>query len=304
MNDIELVAVPELDRETLRARGPDAQAWLNGLVSSDLAGVGPDRGAYGLFLTKQGKIQSDVDVVADRAGYLLSVAPGLASSLRDILDRHLVMEDAELSVEPDIGWVRLHGSNSARVALALRELPVVLATGAIDWLGTRGAAVAVPRSEVHAVAMAAVERGGPSAHVAEPDDWHRLRIAHGFPLFGLDYGSEDNAHEAAIERLAVSFTKGCYLGQEVVCMQDLRGKIKRRLVALRVENLSVADSLVGSEVTLREGGEVVGRVTSAVDARPGALVFARLKAPFFDNGAALAVKGEEAQPVFAPAARG
>ena len=79
-------------------------------------------------------------------------------------------------------------------------------------------------------------------------DWEALRIAQAFGRFGVDFGEADNPHEAALDRRAVSWSKGCYLGQEVVCMQDMRGKLKRRLVALALEDSAEAPP-VGSPVT-------------------------------------------------------
>ena len=70
---------------------------------------------------------------------------------------------------------------------------------------------------------------------SEPD-WQRLRIERAVPAYGTDYDDRDNPHDASLERRAVSWTKGCYLGQEVVCMQDMRGKLKRRIVTLAFDS--------------------------------------------------------------------
>src|SRR5690349_16291353 len=91
------IIVPELTRETLRVRGPDAKSWLNGVLSCDVAALTPAQGVYGLLLSKQGKIQAELDLVEAGDSVLLGVSPGRGSAVAEQLDRVLVMEDAELS---------------------------------------------------------------------------------------------------------------------------------------------------------------------------------------------------------------
>src|SRR6185369_3318187 len=109
------------------------------------------------------------------------------------------------------------------------------------------------------------------AVLATGDAWQTLRVERRVGAFGVDYGPADNPHEAALERVAVSWTKGCYLGQEVVFMQDARGKLKRRLVQLEIDGARPA---VGAPISDAQG-EVVGEVTtaseSALAGRPLAL---------------------------------
>ncbi len=271
-------------RETLRARGPDAVSWLNGLVSADLRGVAPGRGAYALLLTKTGKIRTDPDVLATRDGLLIGVAQGTGDAVRELLGAHLVMEDVELERAPGVVWVRLIGEGAARLSEALSEQ--ALAHGAIDWLGTgNGAALALEEG-----ALARLAELDPGAVALDSEGWRLLRLRHGFPEFGADYGSDDNPHEAALDRRAVSWDKGCYLGQEVVCMQDLRGKVKRRLAVLEIAGTE--PPAPDSPVAVEGSDEPVGVIRSAVvrdatgtggtGAAPTVLAFARLKAPHFD----------------------
>src|SRR5690606_24904679 len=92
--------------------------------------------------------------------------------------------------------------------------------------------------------------------------WALWRLRHELPWGGIDFDASVRPHEAALERKAVSWSKGCYLGQEVVCMQDMRGKVKKRLAVFT----SIGDALTEqtpSGVVLRAGIEV-GRVTSAI----------------------------------------
>ena len=145
--------------------------------------------------------------------------------------------------------------------------------------------------EVVSAALAAAGKGVRASREA----WDALRIARAFPEFGRDYSAGDNPHEASLEALAVSFNKGCYLGQEVVCMQDMRGRVKRRLVALELGASSGVEA--GAEVTAAGSGEKVGELTSV--ARSGASLygFARVRAPFFEPGTELWVSGAPSRGV-------
>jgi folate-binding Fe-S cluster repair protein YgfZ len=96
-----------------------------------------------------------------------------------------------------------------------------------------------------------------------------------------------------LERRAVSWTKGCYLGQEVVCMQDMRGRVKRRLVALELDG---AETLA-AESDVEAPGEAgpVGRIMSSASQGDATVALARLKFPFFEGKHALVVAGRSAR---------
>jgi len=295
-----LLVVPELDRAVLFARGPDAVSWLNGLITCDIAGLKAGEGAYGLLLNKQGKIQADLDVVAVEDGLAVGVPEARADTVHASLDGHLIMEDVELEVHPELAWVRLHGPRASELSASL-GVPAVTAHGAIDWLGIGGAALVVERDALESAVAQVLERGGAGARRLDPEEWERLRLEAGFPRFGVDYGPEDNPHEASLERRAVSFQKGCYLGQEVVCMQDMRGRVKRRLVVLRLA--TGAAPAPETPVTSPGAAHPVGRVTSGVSLpEGGALVFARLRVPHFEGGAPLAIDGRGSEIVSLPGA--
>ncbi|HEY4106112.1 MAG TPA: glycine cleavage T C-terminal barrel domain-containing protein, partial [Polyangiaceae bacterium] len=127
-------------------------------------------------------------------------------------------------------------------------------------------------------------------------EWDAFRIAQELGRFGIDYGEQDNPHEAALDRRAVSWNKGCYLGQEVVCMQDMRGKLKRRLVALQLDSAELPPA--GAEVTAGTRGEpeAVGEVTSsALNPLTGkAVALARVKSPYFERQQPLSLGGKNA----------
>ncbi len=288
-----MLVVLQRARGTLCVTGSEAKSWLNGLVSCDVLKVSPGEGAFGLVLNKQGKIQSEVEVVATAEGLLLGVSPGVAEKLTPALDKFLVMEDAELSNVTDAyAWADFHGTGAATLAASAAE--ACGGTAAImNFTPLGGATVVVEREQLLEL-QRFVERT-PALSLASDADWQAFRITQALGQFGIDFGEADNPHEAALDRRAVSWNKGCYLGQEVVCMQDMRGKLKRRLVALELGSDAELPQ-VGSPVTTTDGAEAVGEVTSVVRSpvTGTALALARVKSPFFEGKAALGVAGQKA----------
>jgi folate-binding protein YgfZ len=280
-----LVEQPELG--TLMVRGPDAQSWLNGLLTCDVLRLEVGQGAWGLALSKQGKIQSELNVLRTGDGIWVSTAPGTHSALFAALEEFLIMEDAELTdASGEHAWLALHGPLASNVAQAL-PADAGVHVAPIDWTGCGGALIGVPRSRMEPLVQALLANAAVLRCSAEA--WRCVRIAYELPEFGTDFGPQDNPHEASLDRRAVSWTKGCYLGQEVVCMQDMRGKVKRRVIRLDAEGPD--DLAPGAPVTAN--GEPVGEITSSClapgDARVMAL--ARVSTKALDAGAALSAGG-------------
>jgi len=282
------MAVGEFERGVLAVRGPDRVTWLNGVVTCDAAAVTAGHGAFGLLLSKQGKIQTDFWMVAGDDTLFLGVAAGTGPATRTELDRMLIMEDAELDDRSEaLAFTLLVGSRAADLA-AQGLASGGVAWGALTLRGTKVAAVVVERAR-GAEWFAAMAALGASEAIG--DGWHGLRLELGLGAFGIDYGPSDNPHEAGLDRTAVSWSKGCYLGQEVVFMQDARGKLKRRLVVLSVQGGVPG---VGSEVRTPEG-EGVGELTSVAPLPDGAIALGRVRAPHFEPGSRLVAAGFTAE---------
>lgn len=254
-------------RDCLVVRGPDRKAWLDGLLTCSVPAVVPGTASYGLLLTKQGKIVSDVFLVDSGSELFVGVAPGKGAEVRGLLDRYLVMEDAEL--EAPTGPLDFYG------AMAGHSVAGALASGELVVSSLR-------------LSLAVAPAG--AADVADAAEFSALWAEHGLGVFGVDFGERDNPHEASLDRVAVNWTKGCYLGQEVVCMQDMRGKVKRRLVALEggAELLAPSD---GPREVLLGDGSVAGQVSSVHPLQTGARLLASLSTSALESHGALSVRG-------------
>jgi folate-binding protein YgfZ len=291
--DFTTYVVDESERGVLAVSGSDRVTWLNGVVTCDTALATLERAVFGLLLSKQGKIQTDFWLLASAERLFLAVAPGTAGLVRGELERMLVMEDAELEDRSgELVLVTLIGPKARELARSIPS-PPRRSMGEIDRPGLEGAVLLVPRADL-AGTLVTLQAAG----AVRPDatEWERIRLERGVAVFGVDYGPGDNPHEAGLDRSAISWSKGCYLGQEVVFMQDARGRLKRRLVPL-----SVAAGLPAVGAELRGAAdEPIGEVTSVAPADGGAVALARVKAPHFEPGTKLVVAGFPAEVAGGP----
>jgi hypothetical protein len=275
--------------------GSERLSWLQGVLTADVAELSENDGRWSLLLTKQGKILADVTVVAAKDRVHLGVPSEFVAQTDDVLRRFLIMEDADIAdSSTELAWFSLHGPRSVSVAGDLaRKFGASFA--AIDWTGLGGAALVVSRAETERVHVAAVSESGVVAGTA--DDWRRLRVERLVPLQAVDFDDHQNPHEASLDRRAVSWTKGCYLGQEAVCMQDMRGKVKRRIGIVKLDAPG-SPPPAGTTVTDLAGtavGEVRSAAESAVLGGPAAL--ALLSASAATAGTSLLVGGAAATVV-------
>lgn len=244
------------DRTAILLTGKDRWTWLNGLVTCELLKRERGDGAYGLLVEKKGRIQTDMFIVpsSDESVLALAVPSAIRESILATLDHYLIMEDAELAPS-DLGFFVAHGPRASE----LRELAPF--AGTIDLLGSGGVVLGAPLSEIAALRARLEEEVAKRGGVfADEPTWDAVRIEHGLPKFGVEFDTTHYPQEAALEKLAVSFSKGCYLGQEVVYMLQERGHVKRKLVALDLDDGPVPP--VGTAVSTA-AGEAVGEIKSA-----------------------------------------
>jgi folate-binding protein YgfZ len=290
-----LVARPDLG--TLVVTGSERLSWLQGILTCDVAELRAGEGAWGLLLTRQGKILADVLVVAGETAAYLGVVRDAVGRTRDYLGTFLIMEDADLSDESaEHAWITLHGPEASAIARRVAAEHGGSPAG-IDVTGLGGAALVIDRAAA-AAARAAVlaDRAQPQPVEATAEDFLRLRVERLVPLYGVDMDEQRSPHEVSLDRRTVSWSKGCYLGQEAVCMQDMRGKVKRRLALVRVT--APIPPAAGTKV-LDESGAVVGETRSAANSAlvggPAALAF--LTAAVAVPGVRLTVGGASAEVI-------
>jgi folate-binding protein YgfZ len=292
-----VLAVLQRDLSTLVVTGKDRVSWLNGLLTCDLVKRAPDAAVYGLAVGRNGRVLADATVVFDDAGerVLVAVPSSVLEGLRGHLEHYLVMEDAEMGPRSDgfEAWA-LHGPRSGEALEAARRAGAL--GGTVDRTGLGGALVLAPVERATEVAAALASL----ATVGDAAGWDALRLERAVPRFGVDFDDKTYPQEAALEKTAVSFDKGCYLGQEVVCMLQMRGHVKRKLAAVVLD--ATEAPAAGATVT-DEAGAAVGEVTSAASSPTlgKAVALAMIKRVQAEPGKGVVVGGARGEVVERPA---
>jgi folate-binding protein YgfZ len=250
--------VDRSERGKLALTGADAKEFLNGQVTNDVAALTPGSGCYAAFLTHKGKMLGDVRVLDAGDELLLDTERVALQALFDIVRRFSVGYDVQLHKRTlqralfSLVGPRAHdvvrGMPGHEHAHVETELGRAIVT--VD-----GVDVLCDAERAGAVRAALLEAG--AAPVGE-DAAEIVRVARGRPRYGVDMDDGTIPEEAGLNDRAVSFTKGCYVGQETVARLHWKGKPNRHLRGLRLSSPAAG----GEE--LRLGERVVGRVGSAV----------------------------------------
>ncbi|HWV38780.1 MAG TPA: aminomethyl transferase family protein [Vulgatibacter sp.] len=315
---VEAVGVADRShRAIFRVVGPEARLFLHGLVTNDVKGVPAGKGNYTAIVNARGKMLGDgrLLVMGDE-DLLLDLEPEAREQSLAHLDQHLISEDCTLS-DATGEWlvVGAYGPRARDAveralgvslpALGLHDNALVpldgggaLAVGAAP-AGIEGVEVILDPSSGEgffaALAAAAREQGGLA--VGE-DALDAARIHRVVPRYGAEMTEATIPLEANLDR-AISYTKGCYVGQEVIAKATYRGRVRRKLGQLRVS----PGVRPGAE--LLDGDRVVGTIASVLDPDPAggpALALAYVRQDRLATGAKLAVAGGgEATIAWAPA---
>jgi folate-binding protein YgfZ len=255
-------------RDVVAVVGREAMSYLQGQLSQDVAPIAVGASAPALLLEPDGKLTALLRVTRTAEdAYALDTDAGYGEAVAARLTRFKLRTKVEIA---PLDWpcVALRGARAGARAPAGRPVasgygtrpstrrtpPFVLA---VEWNGVHG-----------------VDLLGPGAEGAVPQDarwcgeaaWEALRIEAGIPKMGAELDGRTIAPEAHLVERAVSFTKGCYTGQELVARLDARGsRVARRLCGLVVPGADAADAelLTGSSLWLQGGEKPVGKVTSA-----------------------------------------
>ena len=271
----------------LELMGEDRQRFLNGLVTVEVKDLASGRGGYGYFTDRQGKILADTVVLAFEDRLWLELPPGAGEAVRAHLEKYIIADRIEVKSLDDLVLWCVAGPRA-------RDLLAAVSAGALPdeaWshvklklagseveavrqarLGVEAWTLWTSASIARAVAESLVQAGPTFGLRSVGDDaLSVLRVEEGIPRFGADFGPENFPQEVG-EDGAVSYTKGCYLGQEIVARIHYRGGVNYRLVPVGFEGATPGS---GTPLLLEE--REVGTVRSvAVSPRAGAIGLAMI----------------------------
>lgn len=301
------IVIDRSHRSRMRFTGDRAGETLTGLVTNDIAGLEVGHGNYAAALTPKGKIVADLRIFRDDEGFLVDTSPraadGWAGIVKKYVNPRVTPYRDESATVRDVGFF---GPNARHIVAeitgasgaALGLLPpyghaTVVMDGArvlvarVPDIGVEGFELFMTADSFEMVWRLAVDSGAEPAGLAA---WEVARVEAGRPEWGLDIDDSTIPQEANLDELhAISYTKGCYTGQEVVARVHFRGHVNRHLRGLRAAG---ADPPVTGGQLVDESGKLVGDVRSGVSSpRLGGIALGMIRREV-EPGAALSVRSE------------
>jgi folate-binding protein YgfZ len=252
------------DWSSVTITGGDRQAFLHNFCTNDVKRLVPDKSCEAFFTNVKGKILGH-GLVTCRAHELVVIGvPQQAPRLIEHLDRYVIREDVQLrDTTAERNYLLIAGAGPAREFFSEQALSgsseSANAQSFFPWrlIGSEGAGlVELATEDVYSVVDALRSRG---IERVDSQAFHAARIEAGVPLFGVDFDERHLPQEVGRNREAISFTKGCYLGQETVARIDALGHVNQQLTGVR---FFLADVPVQG-TALTHGDQAAGRVTSA-----------------------------------------
>jgi folate-binding protein YgfZ len=275
--------VDRSNRGRLRLSGRDRRDYLQGLLTNDILALSTGSGCYACLLTAQGRMVSDMYVLETGESILIDLEGFVGARVAEHLERFVFSEDVEVAdITGSTAQLGVFGPRAGSViALALSAPPVsaadleampVLGNRAMDWNGTTvtvvrrddlgglGFDLIVPRDNAGALTSELVAAG---AVVVDPEAAEVCRVEAWHPGFGQDMTEDTIPLEAGIQDRAISLTKGCYVGQEIIIrvLHRGHGRVARKLVGL---TFSSEVPVPAAGTPIRSGDREIGAITSAV----------------------------------------
>jgi folate-binding protein YgfZ len=272
--------------------GPDRVRYLNAILTNNIKDLANGQGVVSLLLNAQGRILAEIETFADGEKIFLVSYLMIRERLAEVLEKYIIMDDVTFSDDAEkFGTLALEGPRAAEVVKELTGVDLD-SWPQLGWADVKVSSRTSERitagktsseNSEAAIPCRLVRRFAGGEFIAERAKLERLwdvllqatrrhgggamgykvlsaqRLVQGVPWFGYDFGEKQIPHEAGLESSHISYTKGCYTGQEIVERVRSRGQVNRRRVELLFSGEGVPEN--GAELTV--DGKVVGFVTRA-----------------------------------------
>lgn len=298
-------------RTQIEVTGRDRVKFLHSFCTNDIKKLQPGQGCEAFVTNVNGKVLGHIFVFAERDSLWLESVGSAAATLLPHLDRYLITEDVQFTDRSsEFAELLLAGPPSTelleRLGLSVASLSRCghLSHGSdalplrsvrqVDWFDSPTWLLSIPIAQRDEVQRTLTQAG---VQLGNNEEFHSLRIATGFPLYGIDITEENLAQEVGRTALAISFTKGCYLGQEPIARIDAMGHVNRQLCRLELSLGPLPSSGVPILDKPAPDGKPIGTITSSAwksrgDDRPLALAY--LRSGFAKSGTQVFVDGQAA----------
>jgi folate-binding protein YgfZ len=279
---------PLAGRTIIDVTGADRMQFLQSFTTNDVKRLVPGRGCEAFVTSPQGKTLGHVLIFCEADKFVFDTTPGQAAALIGHFERYVITEDVQFTdrttefcdllvagPESTVVLNAIAGGNAptdllAHAAVQIGGRTIILRR--VEYTGPIGYFLQTSVGDAVAVAGALSTAGAVTCGAAAVES---ARLEEGVPLFGIDITPENLPQEVARNDRAISFTKGCYLGQETVARIDAIGHVNRLLVGLKFSG----EELPNSGLALLASDQQIGHVTSAAWsprlARPLALGYVR-----------------------------
>jgi glycine cleavage system T protein len=293
-------------RGLLQFTGPDRLSFLQGMLSNDLRDLQPGEGQYATVLNQQGKVLGDVRVLRSENSFYLDLWDFIKDRIVEHLNRYLVADEVEIADRSEeYGTLSIQGPQSEALLKTVLE-PAKLPKGAMQHAiveiegakiclirdshtGELGFDLIIPKAALQNVAQLMMSRV--ATWVGE-EAQNILRVEAGIFRYGIDFTDDNLLLEVGLDH-AVSFNKGCYLGQEVVERIRSRGHVNKKLVGLLVDDQDEAKPGERLAVSDREVGTITSSVFSPTLQRP--IAFAYIHRDHWAPGTELTIRRNASQ---------
>ncbi|HEY2842536.1 MAG TPA: glycine cleavage T C-terminal barrel domain-containing protein [Bryobacteraceae bacterium] len=289
-------------RGKIRVTGEDRARLLHAMTSNTVEKLQPGEGSYAFFLSAQGRILADVNVLCFEDHFLLDTEPETRVKIYEHLDRYIIVDDVALEDATDgVATLSIEGPAAGRALAALgapqpqNAYSSLLWNGGViarlDTTGRGGFFLMIPAEEKHSLAAQLTAAGFPEATAEEA---RTVRIECGRPRYGEEI-TERYLVQETDQMHAVHYSKGCYLGQEIVERVRSRAQIHRVLRRLEVDTDSPPQPGTKLQSGDAEAAEIASAVYSPASGKTMALAYVRT--PFSEPGTGLTLAGHSARVV-------
>ena len=272
----ECVLVDHADTSVIEVRGADRISFLHRMLSNDIKKLSPNQGTYACLLNAQAKVLADINLIAFKDFLWMLTGTALKEKIISLFHQTIIADQVELTDRSAaLKLISIHGPKSKNLIAALtknrvvpehlfdhrelsiEEVPVTLFR--LNMIGEIGFGLLMPMEKTNVIEAKIIENSEEFGLVSiHRSSFETLRIEAGIPLYGVDFDDSYLLPEVGLNH-AVSYTKGCFPGQEILARLDSRGQVAKKLTGFELKGEKIPAK--GAKIVV--AGKEAGLITSA-----------------------------------------